>query len=608
MMKGDAGDAIAYAMEANTTSVRIATPFNIQKLLSERTGEYKRTADATVVEKITIPDEVGFPKYSGKVAALQRILVGVTIVDYDCVFAMNVALVAGHTRYLSKDGTGQVLAVGQAREMYKGSPYFGTAIAASFPKGFGGQMNMQGVEWAHFLYHRLYPERVKFCETVAVRMRIDPDVCNATRKVNGEVKPAPLRWTKTFDPANWSMFVINNSVLYLTVLRKLQDYRGKDTNGISAMTYAAYGEEFNSDYRLAEKISNFKLFLSNIDDDMRKRYPVYYITDSERELICAMKLALNMDFTFVHYHSQPIVIDGTKYDPAKSGRFTFTGKLVYDGRCVTSPFSAKLERIDVDNYIDKNRCVIQDVEAKFSASPCFAIRAHVLGVEEHIIGMACPHNGVGVFMRGKGRFSQTEVWRLVSMAGHVRNTYLFHRRSLSNYLETHDRVMLEKELSKRKGIMEWVPLQRPLYHPFTKEQRKRVEDILKTFNVFTADMANMSELDLLDHVQIASRDPKKADALARAMVDDKIRQQDPFTVSVPVNAVVPVRGVKIGQDLEADTEDVLETEDNIFQDEVQLEGRALRREQMAGTLSASGQKLLHCFVFNGLFFFLCVYF
>jgi len=66
-----------------------------------------------------------------------------------------------------------------------------------------------------------------------------------------------------------------------------------------------------------------------------------------------------------------------------------------------------------------------------------------------------------------------------------------------------------------------------------------------------------------------------------------------------VSVVASARGVKIGQDLEADDNDGLETEENIFEDEDRLEGRALRRGQMADVLSASGKTFPRSFAPDG---------
>lgn len=539
--------AIMHVIQAGKSATRVITPFNVQPQLAERYKDYKADMNEIQVQKVHIPIVVGFPNYKGQETVIESLLPGSKVVKFDAPFSMNVAVVAAATRYEVVKGLGRVHPVTPPTALYDQAPYNGVALSQTFQPQVGGDISLQGLDWAHFLYNKFYPDKEAFMSTVVGCMNITTKVCN----------PSSGLWTKTFSPLLWSALNPTDDKQRVEYLTKMQAYRSKDNSGISAMTYGIYGEEFGPQYRMAEKMGNFKIFLDTLPDEALK-CPVRYVSKDEHELISAQNLMSVRGFKLKHFCDH--LLDGTP--PHRTGVHSYIGDIVYDPDCVTSPFAGKYTDEIVSAYVADNQYKYAEALTKYNNATVIGLRGHVLGLEDHVIGMATPHNAVGVLVLDAGKAGALAIWRTVMIAGHVRNTYLYHRKDLSYFLATIDVQNMEAKRTGKKArvYMPWRRLERPVWFAFTKEQRKRYLSAINEIESFGSVGENISDIELMDMVSQANEDPKFAKTMGQYMNDD-LAKRDQFSVVKAGNVLAPVPKKKEdvvveGEDLEVEEKEV----------------------------------------------------
>jgi hypothetical protein len=486
--------AMTYLCSVKGLTQRIVTPFNVETLLAERHKSYGSSANVVEVSGLHFERQACFLNYKQKEHLIEELLPGTKAVKFDPVFALNVSLAASVTRYVVDKQKGIVVPVTPPEELYKGAPYEGMALAASFSVGVGGDSSLQGAEWAHCLYSKFYESRVQFNKAVA-----------AYTRVSSHVRGADGQWTKLFKPSAWTAFRPMNNVERISSLARLQGYRGKDTRGLSAMSYAAYGEDFGTQYRLAEKVQNFEIFLNTIPTSC-KTSPLRVMTKDEREMVTCQMICKEWGLNFVHYFGRALndqeSLEGSPYD--------YKGQIIYDPKCATAPYTGKLDDTGVTAYINKNMVKITNRIAKYAGADHVGIRAHVIGAEKHVVGMGAPHNAVGVIVMGHGlqKNAVQKVWTLIMIAGHVRNTFVYTRKTVSDYLGLVE-VMNEKRKATGEPLtvyMEYNEMRRPPWYAFTKEQRRHYTSLLRVAERFGEVPDDISDLDLAKLVEVAYAD------------------------------------------------------------------------------------------------------
>jgi hypothetical protein len=500
------GAAIVYVTAAAKISTRVVTPFNLQTQLAERYPNYECNDHVMKVEKLELPIKLGFVSYVGKIPELQKLLPNVKIMPFDMAFAINVNVVGSATKYVYERGIGKVIALSPPNPMYGGAPSNGAAIACEFHLGIGGSVSRSGVEWCHFLYHKFLPTRDGFMETVAARMPMSEVV------LTGD----PPKWTRTFDWKAWNFLKPKDDAERIEALNTMQQYRSKDNAGISACTYAAYGEEFSTQYRLVEKISNFRAFLDALpkfpfktqDGQEIPPVPLRYATRDERELAGVIReLALmKMNVQLVHFLGH--TVDGVP--SSVEGKYDFTDAIVYDPTCCTMPFSGKLLPGVIAEYKKHNVVLYQQKMSKFKGAAYIGLRAHVLGLERHVMYMAAPHNAVAVMSYDCKLYSETAIWNTIMAAGLVRNTFLYHRKSFSYFMTQIGAMNHQAEQAGEEphSVMQWQTMRRPPYCAFTKEQRKRMISVIRESSMFGKCPDDITDFDLADLVEKAQQQPK----------------------------------------------------------------------------------------------------
>jgi len=517
--------AMTYLCSVKGLTQRIVTPFNVETLLAERHKSYKSTSNVVEVAGLHFERQACFLNYKQKEHLIEELLPGTKAVKFEPVFALNVSLAASLTKYVVEKQKGIVVPVTPPEELYKGAPYEGMSLAASFSVGVGGDSSLQGADWAHCLYHKFFDSRTQFNKAVATYTR-----------VSSHVRSADGQWTKLFKPSAWTAFRPVNNVERVSSLARLQGYRGKDTRGLSAMSYAAYGEDFGTQYRLAEKVQNFEIFLQTIPASC-KGSPLRVMTKDEREMVTCQMICREWGINFVHYFGRTLndqeSLNGSPYD--------YKGQIIYDPKCVTAPYTGKLDETGVTAYVGKNLIKITNRIAKYSGADHVGIRAHVIGAEKHVVGMGAPHNAVGVIVMGHGlkRDAVQKVWTLIMIAGHVRNTFVYTRKTVSEYLGLVE-VMNEKRKALGEPLtiyMEYNEMRRPPWYAFTKEQRRHYTSILRVSERFGEVPDDISDTDLAKLVEVAYADESFVKNLAATVVPGSELLVEAKTVSAPKVAV-----------------------------------------------------------------------
>jgi hypothetical protein len=498
--------AITYLSSVKGLSQRIVTPFNVETLLAERHKSYVSTPSLVEVAGLHFTRQACFLNYKQKEHLIEELLPGTKAIKFEPVFALNVSLAASLTKYVVEKQKGIVVPVTPPEELYKGAPYEGMSLAASFSVGVGGDSSLQGADWAHCLYHKFFETRVQFNRAVATYTRVPQ-----------HVKSADGQWTKLYKPNAWTAFKPMSNVERISSLARLQGYRGKDTRGLSAMSYAAYGEDFGTQYRLAEKVQNFEIFLQTIPDSC-KQLPLRVMTKDEREMVSCQMICKEWGFNFIHYFGRTLndqeSLDGSPYD--------YKGQIIYDPKCVTAPYTGKLDETGVSTYVAKNLVKIANRIAKYAGADHVGIRAHVIGAEKHVVGMGAPHNAVGVIVMGHGltRNAVQKVWTLIMIAGHVRNTFVYTRKTVSEYLGLVEVMNEKRKLTQEPPTiyMEYNDMRRPPWYAFTKEQRRHYTSILRVSERFGEVPDDISDTDLAKLVEVAYADESFVKNLAATVV------------------------------------------------------------------------------------------
>jgi len=511
--------AIMYVTQTQHLSVRIVTPFNVQGLLAEKYASYACDEQKMVVEKVSIPVVVGFVNYTGKDKVLENLLPGVKVVPFDAPFALNVSNVAAMTKYVAEKGQGSVVAIVPPVSLYPGAPENGAALAATFMPNVGGTSSIGGLEWAHMLYQKFYADRKPFMETVATFLMLPKYVITGN----------PPLWTKLYKGETWGADKPKTDIQRLECLMRMQAYRSKDNTGISALTYATYGQEFGSNYRLAEKMGNFEIFLKALPLNTKGKY-VRYMSKDERELVSAQLLLKKYGYKLKHFYVRPL----NDEKPEVSGFHDHKNEIVYDPKCITVPFSGALKEEKVQAYVTNNCMKVVDRVKKYAGAAIVGYRAHVLGMEGSVIGMATPHNAVGVMIMDSGKCTPSQVWTLIMTAGLARNTFLYHRKPLSWFLE---RISMMNVARKYRGdaeshFLDWTPLNAPIWYAFTKEMRKRTIAVLREFEIFGDVSDDISDMDLANLVTKAQVMPDVLTKLGSAAYEDKASYTDATKVAM----------------------------------------------------------------------------
>lgn len=528
--RGLGPQALLYMQTAGHLSTRVVSPFNLQSLLSEQFSDYQCNDKFMAANGLQLPITAGFVNYKAKYAEVQATLPGVKVIPFDAVLALNVGVVAGMTRYSADKSGGKVIPVTPPTNLYTGAPYDGSALCLAFNADFAGITPMAGLDWAHFLYQYFFPTKDQFLATIATYIIFPEPVLNTSKTA----------WTKTFKPEIWPVFKPRDDVQRIECLAKMQAYRSKDNAGISALTYGVYGEEFGSSYRLCEKMTNFEIFVSHLGDEL-KIYPIRYISNDEKELVCAHIIMRRYGFTPRHYY--PRVLDGI--EPALRGEYVYNKTIIYHPKCCTTPFTGKMTKEAVAAYAAQNVIHADDRIAKFSGAVQVGFRAHVLGLEGHVLGMATPHNAVAVMVIDCGQYSQAKIWNTIMVAGHARNTYLFHRKPLTHMMD----LMVQSNAARQFPfeMIQWQPLRRPSWHPFTKEQRKRIITTLNEFERFGIVPDNISDQDLVIVTNKAQEDPDYLVHLGT--MKEAQREKDEIRVQVAsLKSPVPAKPTKMDGD------------------------------------------------------------
>jgi hypothetical protein len=542
--QGMTAHAMVYVREVGHLAVRTITPFNLQAALSERYSSYVCNETLMEVEKLQVPFMVGFPNYKDKEVELKSLLPGTRLVPFDAIFSLNVSVVAAFTRYAADKGQGKVVPVTPPTALYEKAPHDAAAFCSTFEVNGFGALSMSGLEWAHYLYQRFWDTRLEFMQTVYALIRIPLDVSSGNPKI----------WSKTYSPLLWPADKPINDEQRLECLNRMQVYRSKDNAGISAMTYGIYGEQFGPQYKLVEKMGYFEIFLRALPE-VSKKYPIRYISKDEKELICAQNLMLEYGFKQIHFHERPL----NGIAPMKTGYNVYAEQIVFLPKCVTAPFSGKLTKDDVKRYMANNVERVVDRISRYASAVHFGFKAHVLGLEDHTLGLPTPHNAVGTMMLDKGRCTQQEIWTLIMIAGLCRNTYLYHRKPLSFFLA---RVLAMNTERAAKGeavtrMMGWKPLRRPAWYAFTKEQRKRTLTLLRDCEMFGDIPDDIADEQLVLMVEKAQSSPAFQAHLVKSMEGDVMKNAEydlvvKGHVKAPVVPQVPVS--MVGDDLVEMTE------------------------------------------------------
>jgi len=520
--------ALLYMQSAGRLSTRVVTPFNLQGLCAEKFADYNCTSMMMNVSGVSLPLTVGFANYKNKIPELEAILPGVKIVPFDAVLAMNVATVAGMTKYSADKSGGKVVPVTPPTNLYPGAPYDASALCLAFNTDLAGVTPLSGLDWAHFLYQNFFNDRVDFLKTIATYIILPEAVLNADKNM----------WTKTFRPEIWPTFKPRDDVQRIECLSKMQAYRSKDNAGVSAMTYGVYGEDFGSSYRLSEKMTSFEIFVASLPTEVIK-CPMRYISNDEKDLVSAHTIMKKYGYQPKHYYGRAL----NGIESSSGHEYVYTDQIIFHPKCCTKPFTGKCNAQNVAMYAAENVVAADDRLEKFRGAKVIGFKAHVLGLEGHCIGMATPHNGVGVMVMDNGPYTQNAIWNTIMVAGHVRNTFLFHRKTFAFMIE-----LMQKANENRKNpfvMIDWISLRRPQWHPFTKEQRKRIIVTLNEFERFGVIPDNISDQDLLAQVSEAQEDPDYLVHLGKNKEEERVRNDvsgirvRPVAVKSPVPVVPP---------------------------------------------------------------------
>lgn len=522
--------ATVYVATVRGMSTRTVTPFNFESVLADRYEDYDRDEQKCCAAGYSFPVVANLVKYNARDAGLQSLVPGAVFVPFDAIYAMNVSVVAATTSYNVTKGIGRVIPKLIPVKMYDGAPQNGEGISLLFSKNCAGENSLVGDDWASWLYHKHYESRKSFNHTV----------CEAIPMTDAVKVGKPPVWECPFKPNAWGVPLPVKDVSRLDNMMKMQAFRSKDNTGFSAMTYAAYGEGYGASYRISEKIGNFVIFLGCLTDD-EKKMSLRYISTDERELVLAMKECATAGQRFVHYYDR----DLDDVEPQLKGKYVYAGQIIYDPKCCTPPFTGKMIHSEVDVYKIKNRDIVTEYLTKYQGAHLVGVRAHVMGMESDVVGMACPHNGVGVIVAGRGKSKKTPVWNLILIAGYVRNTYLFTRKTLAQYLVIVDvqNAMNAKVDGKITEYMPWTKLDRPQYHAFTKEQRRRYITLLREEEIFGEIPDNVADTNLRDMIDQAMKDPVIMSKMVKRAKQEK-EEEDNITRAIPVARKKEIRREK----------------------------------------------------------------
>jgi len=255
----------------------------------------------------------------------------------------------------------------------------------------------------------------------------------------------------------------------------------------------------------------------------------------------------------VHYMGHPV--DGV--DHMETGLCDYTDQVVFVPKCMTSPFSGKTNEETVDDYVTNNIRLVQQKFVKYAGVRVLGYRAHVLGMEKYVIGMAAPHNAIGVMCSLNTHTPAVPLWNLVMTANHVRNTYLYHRKTLEQFLAMIDTVN-ETRRDKRQAeivYMPWKRMVRPPWFAFTKEQRKRNIILLREWEEYGDVKDDISDQDLSDMVAKANDNPGFLESMAKIQKEDE-KRRDVYG-SVSTKHTIPAADDFFGSMATADDLDVV---------------------------------------------------
>jgi len=211
--------------------------------------------------------------------------------------------------------------------------------------------------------------------------------------------------------------------------------------------------------------------------------------------------------------------------PETIGLCNYTDQIVYSPKCMTSPYSGKITKEDVQKYIDANMSLCQQKFQKYAGVKVLGYRAHIMGMEDNVVGMAAPHNAVGVMCNLVSGTKPAPLWKLVMIAGYVRNTFLYHRKTLPQFLAMINIINEKRKVKGEETInySAWERMVRPPWHAFTKEQRKRSIIILREWESYGDIKDDISDQDLADLVTKASADPEFLKKMADSKNADESR-------------------------------------------------------------------------------------
>jgi hypothetical protein len=276
------------------------------------------------------------------------------------------------------------------------------------------------------------------------------------------------------------------------------------------------------------------------------------MTKDERELAGVgreiEKLRLNIDL--VHFLGR--TVDG--HVSTVEGKYDYTNAIVFDPICCTMPFSGKLLPQVVEEYKVANRNRFEQKMSKYRGASFIGLRAHVLGLERHVMCMAAPHNAVAVVFRDARIYSEEAIWNTIMAAGLVRNTFLYHRRTFDYFVTQISALnVAAKRINEAEHpIMPWENMRRPPYCAFTKEQRRRAINVIRESSMFGNLPDDITDFALAELVEKAQQDPKLLKKMLDRRADPDSGDEDPRVVkgsmSRPLQRMQDVKGEPMDQD------------------------------------------------------------
>jgi len=472
LSRGLVPKALTYMNTVHAVSRVIVTPFNVQTMLSEKDVTCVVKDQVTTVQGVQFRSQASFLDYKGKEEQVAQLLPGTEVVPFDVVFAVNIAVTASVTKYVVEDNAGIVISVSNDDEMYPNAPSRGTQLVKMFPLNLAGMRSRQGMDWANFLYHRYYHERAQFSQDFALWMQIPSNMMGMDR-----------RWSKLFSPQYWPALSATSPEQAILMMQRARDFQDETTRGKSVMSCAVYGQELGETYQLAKKIQNLRYFLESVPQEMRTKQ-LCIVTADEQEKSQYQNLCHQLFFESIKIWEVRFVQPGMW---ETSEPLNCSDQVVYDPRSLTMQYLGAPTEEGVREYVTWNAQRVEDRIKCFRGALYVGVRAHVLGLEKYVVGMACPHKAIGVIVFGCIGIQQTvqQVWGLVSLAIHARGTFLYTRRTLKYYMDLIVKANVRRRVEGEVEInySPYVELERPPIDLFSNYQRKRDEFYLLQMGV-----------------------------------------------------------------------------------------------------------------------------